>query len=82
MRIRAVRTLTASPDGITIVEYREGVVYELPPRLSEIFLREGWGILEDGPKEQPAVKPRATKPAKPAESPARKPAARKARTGK
>lgn len=35
-------TQKGSPDGIQVVEYKEGEVYELPLSLALVFLDHGW----------------------------------------
>jgi len=74
MRVRMKETRKGSPDGLTISEYVAGRVYEIPFDLAEVFVREGWSIVvEVEPEEQPALKPKVTKPRAPAEAPAPKP---------
>lgn len=41
MRVRMLRTAPGSPDGIRVELYKAGEVYDLPPRLSEIFISGG-----------------------------------------
>ena len=42
IKVRMLSTIKGSPDGICVEEYSEGGVYEIPGRLAEVFLKEGW----------------------------------------
>ena len=42
MIVRMLSTRRGSPDGIEIREYGTGQKYDLPTRLAEIFLSQGW----------------------------------------
>ncbi len=44
-------TQQGSPDGITVVLYEKGIKYDIPDRLAEIFLNEGWAKKVNSTKE-------------------------------
>lgn len=37
-----LRAANGSPDGMHVLRYEAGEVYDLPASLAEVFLREGW----------------------------------------
>lgn len=84
MRVKMLKTVKGSPDGLNVYEYAAGTVHDLPPRLSEIFTGAGFAIEVPGagPQEQPEIKARERKPRKPAEQPARRPTASKGSKGR
>jgi hypothetical protein len=47
-RVKILKTTKGSPDGIQVIEYKEGAIYECPnqiaPSLVEIFVEHGWAI--------------------------------------
>jgi len=43
MRLRICRQLTGTVDGISLDQFREGLVYDITTQLAAIFLAEGWG---------------------------------------
>lgn len=43
VRIKMLETRTGSPDGMTVCSYSKGEQYELPDRLAQVFVQEGWG---------------------------------------
>ena len=42
IKVRMIQTKKGSPDGIRVIEYQKGEIYDLPASLAEVFLREGW----------------------------------------
>ena len=47
-RIKMKIDMKGSNDGVTVVQYKEGEIYECPrdisPSLVEVFIRENWAI--------------------------------------
>lgn len=59
MKVRMLQTMKGSPDGIQVEEYKVGEVYDLPPSLASVFLREKWAEQDKslkGPSETKEVK--------------------------
>lgn len=54
MKIKMLRTTRATPDGFTVATYREGEIYDLSENLAELFVREGWAVLECGDASPPS----------------------------
>jgi hypothetical protein len=50
MRIEVTRTMKASPNGIKVLDYVAGQVYEMPESLGKVFVRERWGV--EAPEER------------------------------
>ena len=51
--------MKGSPDGVQVLEYQAGEVYDLPPSLASVFLREKWAEQDKslkGPSETKEVK--------------------------
>ena len=48
MRLRMLRTMPGSPDGVAVVRYAAGEIYDFAAAkdLAGVFLREGWAISE------------------------------------
>lgn len=42
MRVKMLEDAPGSPDGVTVNEYDEGVVYEVSDALGVVFVREGF----------------------------------------
>jgi len=42
MRIKMLTTQNGSPDGVSVRQYREGQVYEVPEALGRVFVRHRW----------------------------------------
>jgi len=59
MKVRMLQTMKGSPDGIQVKEYQAGEVYDLPPSLASVFLREKWAKQDKslkGPSKTKEVK--------------------------
>jgi len=60
MKIKMLKTVKGSPNGIDILEYESGEIYNLPKELADIFIHEGWAkieekIIEEGVIEEKVV---------------------------
>jgi len=56
-KIKVKETHDASSDGVTINTYEAGQVYDMPDRLAQMFLDNGWGAdskAKAGPSETKA----------------------------
>lgn len=40
MKVLMTKTQKGSPDGITIIEYQEGTVYDIPEDLAKVFVKQ------------------------------------------
>jgi hypothetical protein len=68
VRVRMLRTMNGSPDGIQVNTYEAGQVYDkVPQSLADVFLREG-AAEEDKQRAGPAERKEST-PEKPAAKP-------------
>lgn len=66
MKVKMLKTKAGSPDGIEVRTYQEGEVYDLPLSLSDVFIREKWGVLaEAGPVEDKMIAPTRKKRGRP-----------------
>ena len=45
MKIKMLKTVKGSPNGIDILEYESGEIYDLPKELADIFIHERWAEL-------------------------------------
>lgn len=62
MKIKILKTVPGSVDGIKIITYEEGVEYDLPKELADAFILKGYAEnLEVGPMEQKVIEPEETK---------------------
>lgn len=43
MKIRMLKTMNGSPDGIRVRTYIEDLVYDLPESLAKVFTKQKWG---------------------------------------
>jgi len=48
VKVRVLKSMKGSPDGIHVEFYKEGTVYEIPISLARIFVGEGWAIYLEG----------------------------------
>ncbi|WP_143123680.1 hypothetical protein [Thermoactinomyces sp. DSM 45892] len=62
MRIRMIRTMPGSPDGMKIYIYEADQVYDLPSSLARTFLEEGWAREDKAIDKIPEVKASGKKP--------------------
>lgn len=56
-KVKVKETHEASANGITISTYEAGQVYDMPPRLADMFIANGWGTdakVKAGPSETKA----------------------------
>ena len=42
MKVRMVKTVNGSPDGIEVRQYAAGAKYDVPAGLATVFLAQGW----------------------------------------
>lgn len=62
MKIKMLKTVPGSLNGITIQTFEEGVEYDLPKELADAFILKGYADnLEAGPMEQKVMEPEETK---------------------
>ena len=66
MKVRMLTTKQGSPNGLEIRDYEAGQKYDLPARLAEIFLSQGWAeedkeLVLEVKTEAPAEAPQRTK---------------------
>ena len=54
MKVRMLVSKLGSPDGIRVHDYEVGKEYDLPDRLANIFIAEGWAekLIEHEPTPQ------------------------------
>lgn len=57
MRVKIIKNQPGSPDGVTVIDYRAGQVYDMPDHLAVIFIRENWAVTD-----RPLPGPSHTKP--------------------
>ena len=53
MRLRIVRPLPPHLEGFPLAHLRFGAAYEINQPLSDLLLVTGYGVPEDGPREDP-----------------------------
>lgn len=53
MKVKMLKNEKGSPDGLTVVYYKEGSEYDLTDRLAEVFI--GMGVAEEAEKKKPVV---------------------------
>lgn len=64
MKIKMLKTVPGSLNGITIQTFDEGTEHELPKELADSFILKGYAEnLEAGPMEQKVIEPEETKEA-------------------
>lgn len=62
MKIKMLKTVPGSLNGITIQTFEEGAEYDLPAELADAFVLKGYAEnLEAGPMEQKVIEPEETK---------------------
>ncbi|MEA4805090.1 MAG: Rho termination factor N-terminal domain-containing protein [Acetobacterium wieringae] len=62
MKIKMIKTVPGSLNGITIQTFDEGVEYDLPKELADAFILKGYAEnLEAGPMEQKVIEPEENK---------------------
>lgn len=62
MKIKMLKTVPGSLNGITIQTFEEGVEYDLPKELADAFILKGYAENpEAGPMEQKVIEPEETK---------------------
>ena len=57
MRLRIRRQPSGTIDGITLNQFREGLVYDIGTQLAAVFLAEGWGEPFPSDATQPPQRP-------------------------
>jgi hypothetical protein len=62
MQIKMLQDAPGSPDGIHVQDYENGVEYDVPARLGEVFVEHGHAELADAPAK-PKAKPKGKQPA-------------------
>jgi len=62
MKVRMIETRSASIDGVHIIIYEAGTVCDLTPRLTEVFIENGWAEPAMQPAETKIIAPAETKP--------------------
>lgn len=62
MKIKMLKTVPGSLDGITIQTFEEGVEYDIPKELADAFILKGYAENQGaGPMEQKVIEPEETK---------------------